>query len=165
MVRCISCRLTIGIIFVFTVVGVIAVFYFHVNRVSSGYCSKENRYPSDEERVRSAIEYVLRTFPPDNFLPVLVNGNVVIRPVPLKAGSSYRDVEDFMIRNPECCTITDSDPSVGRPQGLWLRWSGAFYDYVRVHYIVSYIEQGHAVIVPYTEYVPLDVCADVADLN
>jgi hypothetical protein len=62
----------------------------------SGFCFKELRYISDEEKIRIAIAYILKENR-ENVVPY--KDNSFLYP--------YKDVDDFLVSNPSCCQIWD----------------------------------------------------------
>lgn len=79
-----------------------------------GFCFKQMRFISDDEKIKIAIGYVLKQYEYDKV--IVDNGQVPKgeNDNPLEFGSSafplypipYRDEEEFISQNPNCCHIT-----------------------------------------------------------
>lgn len=110
----------------------------------NGYCHAEGRYLSDEERINSAVQYVLDRYPPTISKQIEVNDNGVVQKrdywyAPEKP-VMYKDINDFMLINPECCRIGMSAGESG-PANVLDRLTGYVSSYVIVRYKVRYLEE------------------------
>lgn len=128
----------------------------------SGYCFKENRYLTDEERIQSAIKNALASYPkitytydvlPKRGYEVLQDksrccgqgdmsrydksqGAVAIVPEQLIL---YRDIDEFFVINPDCCSFTRSG-LYGEEwdSSLWLKITGYSAGFTNVKFRVRY---------------------------
>lgn len=106
----------------------------------SGYCFKEKRYLSDQERIDRAVAYVLATYPPViDYLNEDASVEPTIERRPPKHPVYYRDAKEFFELNQGCCEVTmraregtDNKPSLSS------RVMGRTSCYVHVKYKVRY---------------------------
>jgi hypothetical protein len=103
-----------------------------------GYCKKENRYLTDEEKIDSAIEYILSGYP--GVVDILekqgedivrVDVNIPKKPI------YYNSIEEFKTINKDCCRLFDFGIN-GDQAGFITRANGGLSTYVRVRYKVRY---------------------------
>ena len=108
----------------------------------SGYCHAEGRYLSDDEKIRSAVQYVLNRYPPtiSKKIEKTIDGKVHVYDHwympenPIK----YKNVDEFLVLNPGCCELSMTMAEGLTP--LWIdRVSGIVSTYVLVLYKVRYL--------------------------
>lgn len=107
----------------------------------TGYCHAAGKFLTDDEKIRMAVADVLKTYPPAVIrTPVVTDGlQFTRRPAnPIY----YRDVDDFLRRNPNCCHVSLSDEGSEsyEPGYLW-RIVGATSGFVIVNYLVRYLDE------------------------
>ncbi len=110
----------------------------------NGYCHAEGRYLSDEEKINSAVQFVLDRYPPTISKQIEVNDNGVVQKrdywyAPEKP-VMYKDINDFKLINPECCRFSFRTGE-GRAPSVIDRITGYVSSYVIVSYKVRYIEE------------------------
>ncbi|MBN8923967.1 MAG: hypothetical protein J0I96_12875 [Rhodanobacter sp.] len=133
--------------------------------VYHGYCGETRGYPSDRERIRSVVRYVLDTYPPDPYILVDTNNGVRVTALGrLDKRSTYTNVDDFINRNTSCCKITEIDPETGGI-GFIRRLHGLAYNFVQVDYKVVFDLNGKKFTKLYRKYIPTDACGRVTHLN
>ncbi len=104
----------------------------------SGFCFKEMRYLSDEEKIRIAVAKVNKmggghySKPQEGFFKY-------IKVVP------YESIDAFFHENPDCCTIVpyagfEHVTGVAWPPTFWERFFGIYNSAVRIQYTRRYIE-------------------------
>jgi hypothetical protein len=109
-----------------------------------GYCEKEFRYLTDEEKIDSAIQYVLDIYPPVVDILEKQGEDIVRVDVNLpKKPIYYNSIEEFKSINKDCCRLSDSDRS-GYQGGLYTRASGGLSTYVHGIMGHSYGIRGHS---------------------
>ena len=91
----------------------------------SGFCFKEFRYLSDQEKINIAITSILES---NRDAVVLYEDNSFLYP--------YKDVDDFLISNPNCCEIVNN---IGTGNMDWLdRLLGHLTAYIYIEFIGVY---------------------------
>lgn len=126
--------LTIGVFFCIVLIG-----YMSLNYV--GFCFKERRFLSDEEKIAIGVRDVLAAYPPVIDLYEERNGEVV------EVGRSqpdrpihYKDVDSFFAENPDCCKVTRIMERSGYTVRLEHRLLGSANTFVEVKYKVKYMD-------------------------
>lgn len=111
-----------------------------------GYCEKEHRYLTDEEKINSAIQYILSGYP--SVVDILekqgedivrVDMNIPKKPI------YYNSIEEFKAINKDCCRLSDLDIN-GDQAGFITRARGGLSTYVRVRYKVRYLNSANELI-------------------
>lgn len=128
----------------------------------SGYCFKQGRYLSDEERIRHTVQVILESYPDITYaydkLPKLgyevlqdksrccgqgdmseydkSQGAVALNPEQLIL---YRDIDEFFAVNPDCCSFTRNGlyGELARAD-LWPRLTGYSAGFTNVKFRVRY---------------------------
>jgi hypothetical protein len=121
----------------------------------AGYCFEQSRFQSDNERMRSGVHGVLGHYSSIRFvhdeLPKrgvqIVTDKKSWRGTGLEKGVvltatrliPYRDMEEFFVVNPDCCSVTREGlyDEVGRPS-LWDKITGFSAGYVNIKFLVRY---------------------------
>jgi len=128
----------------------------------SGFCFTEWRFLSDEEKIRSAVGYVLIYSNPPQLKgyrpyakPDPVSGRLTLVPErPIR----YRDMDEFFAINENCCTIT-TRARKGYWPGFWSRLRGYFSCFVNVKYQVRFVvDDGRGMSLPHSTYVAISNC-------
>lgn len=101
LVKCLLKTLAVGF-------GLLAIFLVIVLGLNYfGYCFREHRFPSDEEKIKSVVQSIVTNELP--FRRPDVEGNAEYWVIEGKKEPvepiSYRDVEEFFALNPGCCEI------------------------------------------------------------
>jgi hypothetical protein len=129
----------------------------------TGFCFDQGRYLTDEERIRPIIQAVLDTYPRITYaydkLPI--SGYEVITdesrccgqgdmsrydkshggtPIDAKQLVPYRDIDDFLTTNPDCCSFTRIGlyGELGDIDSLWPKITGYSAGFVNVKFRVRY---------------------------
>ena len=128
-----------------------------------GYCWKEGRYLTEQEKIYRSILGILREYPPA-VIPVETyetnNGDVARKTIsieeikkkkwwgqtPPERPLAYNNVDDFLRNNPNCCQIRGDQnfhktSEFGVPS-LFDLVTDTESSYVRVRYWVRYIDDG-----------------------
>lgn len=96
----------------------------------NGFCLREGRWLSEEELIMNAMQYAYKHYPPSRITIPNHGRKRITKPI------VYNDFEDFVERNPDCCSLSD----VGR-KGLTVstlsRLSGSYARFVRVEFRVD----------------------------
>jgi hypothetical protein len=130
----------------------------------SGYCFKENRYLSNEEKINSAVLEVIATYPPvidheevyrDEKMGIQKLKRVRKKP---EFPIHYKNINEFFELNPDCCQVT-SEARKGYVPSFEERILGAKCGFVRLVYIVRYrsnddVEKSKKV----TDYIAISNC-------
>ncbi len=111
----------------------------------AGYCLDQNKFLSDEEKIRIAVGFV------QSHSSVVIerhegNQNIAesFKAVP------YKNFSDFMDKNPNCCAFKD-DPHRPRPDGIlpasinWGKFLGRSAANVFVNYKAQYVDKNGAI--------------------
>ena len=105
----------------------------------SGFCFKEMRYLSDEEKIRIAVAKVNKMGGWRHLKELGWPSNRYKKIIP------YESVDAFLQENPDCCTIVPyagfehvTDEPV--PPSFWERFFGIYNSAVRIQYTRRYIE-------------------------
>ena len=89
----------------------------------SGFCLPEGRFLTDQEIVDIGARSYFQRYPPPNYGTFVK----VVRPI------AYTSFEDFMSRNPDCCSVTQTGRDGGE-SSLFHRLMGRFAGFVRIEY-------------------------------
>ncbi len=66
----------------------------------SGFCLPKGRFLTDQEIIDIGARDYFQRYPPPNYAPKDGSYVEVVRPI------AYESFEDFMSRNPNCCSVT-----------------------------------------------------------
>lgn len=131
----------------------------------AGYCIKKGRVLSDEEKIRKAIEYVVKRYSKDSVSLRVKKGAEIAEVEQYRNAKPYKTVEDFLSRNPECCKIEKRDyGTVGLEEtwtpnptyGAWVM--GLDLDWIRLDFQVDYIDEGKTSSHSKAEILTVDNC-------
>lgn len=133
-------RKLISIIFIASTVIYSSYYVVHNAFLSyTGFCFKENRYLSAEEKLRATVENILTKYPP----AIIKKSN--------KIGWSnsapehpvyYKNTDEFFSINQNCCELIKiRNIDEGEPVFME-RLTGTVSGYARIDYQVRYIEDG-----------------------
>lgn len=138
-----SAKKALGIVILITGAALLAWPSYKGAMNYAGYCFKESRYLTDEEKIELAIRRAIAAGPPA--IPMskveIKNGKEVhstIREIP-KIYDRYDSVDQFRRLNPNCCVLTQTAPGGGGPD-LGIRLLGNFSTYVRMEYAFFYTD-------------------------
>lgn len=109
----------------------------------NGYCHAEGRYLSDEERINSAVQYVLASYPQSvSNVEVIVNDAFQRGPnwVKPKQTIKYKDVGEFLEINLNCCELSMALGVEAEPTSLLDRITGYISTFVIVRYKIRYLD-------------------------
>lgn len=96
------------LVFRVTIFLILAVILFAAGLSYSGFCFKEKRFLSDEEKINVAVADVLRSYPPNVPYENVVEGGErkkIRTNRPPKFPIPYRDIKEFFDLNPGCCKV------------------------------------------------------------
>jgi hypothetical protein len=132
----------------------------------SGFCFREWRYLSDEEKIRSAVGYILTRYPPhfDGYRPY-AEPSIARHFTPPRPENPirYRDAEEFFAVNGNCCEITARAREGYRPDFL-TRVFGRFSCFVKAKYQVRFVvDDGREMSLPHSTYVAISNCGHAWD--
>jgi hypothetical protein len=130
----------------------------------TGYCHAADKYLTDEEKIRVALGDLLKKYPP----------SVVRKPLRENVWSIsapenpiyYRDVDEFLSLNPDCCKFTP--PAVFRESDgrftLVERLTGVATNLIEVKYWVRYLDKGNTMrAIKTTGYLYITSCGTPGD--
>lgn len=128
----------------------------------SGFCFKEARYLSEEEKIRSAVEYVLQLYSPDRGAIKIIEENGKQKSVPAnpigQMKVKYKNTDEFFAKNTECCELTQraAEGYGGSP----IDWVvGYISTWVHVKYMAKYYDNHDAEYLKVDEaYVAVSSC-------
>lgn len=111
----------------------------------TGFCLKEGRFLTDEEKVQVAVSYVMTGYPPVLARTRATDEGGVWRNVVEYARPEdpiyYLDAAEFSRVNRDCCVVA-ARPGRAQAPLFWSRVRGRLSDFVRVSYRVRYLEPG-----------------------
>lgn len=121
-----------------------------------GYCDIKNRFLSDKEKIEIAIQDILVEHPIRlNDYEVREDGALIKRNKEVKEYSiPYKNVEEFLKKNPNCCDVRDNIDGEKIPFNLLL--SGKIHSFVRIRYKVYYATPPKETLI--TEYRAFSNC-------
>ena len=93
----------------------------------SGFCFAQGRYLTEQELIEIGARDEFRFYPPSHYPGFVAE---VAKPIP------YNSFEEFVSRNPNCCSLTRTGRKGGAPT-LIHRLLGHFATFVRVEYSVE----------------------------
>lgn len=127
------------------VVGVSALVVTYLALNYMGFCFKECRMLTEEEKISIAIDYVLGAYPPVIDLYKGGEGDLVSagRGLPDKP-IYYSSVAEFISVNKNCCRVTRNGRE-GYTTRLEHRLVGSSNAFVEVRYAVRYLDENKAV--------------------
>ncbi len=111
----------------------------------TGYCHAEGRYLSDEEKIKSAVQYIVNS----GSFSIKKQKNMTVNGVILEVDDWYRpenpvkfkDEKEFFDANPSCCSLHLNEGE-GISVNFMDRITGYLSSYVHMEYKVKYIEEG-----------------------
>jgi hypothetical protein len=121
----------------------------------SGFCWRQGRYLSNDERILLAVQEVIRLYPPT--IPRVVNGGAEIEFRRVESAIPYASVNDFLTSNPNCCDIRSTGLQ-GFPRGFWNSVAGRNAGYVHVRYLVRSRRDGDETRVHHEMAVAISNC-------
>ncbi|HNE26465.1 MAG TPA: hypothetical protein PLH12_04925 [Pseudomonadales bacterium] len=116
----------------------------------AGYCHAEGRFLSDQEKIYSAVKYVMPHSYPRTIKRqrnISING-VIGKSDYLyenKKPIKYKDEQDFLALNPDCCTLSMKIGEIGeieRP-AIIDRVTGYFSTYVTVRFKIRFLDENN----------------------
>jgi hypothetical protein len=125
--------------FLIVVTGLIGAVGMRQTRVYYGYCPSSGHTLSDQERIRSAVQYELHTF---RFLSPTYN-------------PAYESVDAFLKAFPDCCTVVDGAPEVSSPT-FYERVTGITYRIVAIRRQATADDEADKNL--RMRFVPMSVC-------
>jgi hypothetical protein len=140
----------IGVFILIVILSCIGYVGWKITPNLMGYCKKEMRYLTDEEKIDSAIKYVMKSYHPVVEIPKKHEDNDVrmdehkIHYELAKNPIYYNSIEEFKAINKDCCTLAEDDGS-GYRGGFYNRASGGLSTYVLVRYKVRYFDSDNEV--------------------
>lgn len=126
----------------------------------SGFCFEKFEYIDEEHLIDSAIDDVLRRYPP--VIPVYSKKNTDVVDIKVPESSySYKGMDEFKNINPKCCGFSLFGED-GKPIGFFDKIRCRKNMYIRVSYDVIYFDaSGDRVVTPAVDYVAMSACGDI----
>ena len=87
---------------------------------TNGYCHAQGKYLTDDEKIRVALVDLLSKYPPAVVLGKHHPDAKVLGYLSPQNPIHYRDVDDFLSLNPDCCIVgsTSGEPRVTNPEDI-----------------------------------------------
>ena len=109
----------------------------------TGYCHMEGKYLTDEEKVRASVADVLSHYPPSVVLRKHHPDAKIEGYLPPESPVYYRDVDEFLKLNPNCCVVSPISVSKGMESTaprFFERATGGVSSFVSMNYEVRYLD-------------------------
>lgn len=109
----------------------------------SGYCHAQGKYLTDNEKIRVAVADVLTNYPPSVILRKHHPDAAIEGYLPPENPIFYRDVDDFLRLNPDCCNISHISLYKGGESTVprfFERATGGVSSFFKVSYTVRYLD-------------------------
>jgi len=100
----------------------------------SGFCFKELRYISNDEKIRGAIANMNSDHRWDGYINALNRGGGYMKYIP------YDNIDAFLKENPNCCTVDHSGFADDGAPSFWERVFGSYNYSIKMKYIQKFIE-------------------------
>ena len=101
----------------------------------TGYCSSQNRYLSDSEKITIAVENINKT--PGKVFDLRNKSDQV--EFPLETYIPYKTTKEFLRKNINCCIVTDeADTDIIPSVPFWSKVTGLHTENVKVVYKAKY---------------------------
>jgi hypothetical protein len=125
-----------------------------------GFCFEKRLFLSDEEKISIAIRDTLSSYPPVVLEYVEKDGRLFRTGGHIPANPIYyKDVDEFISENPDCCKVTQKMERTGYPIRLEYRLLGRANTFVEIKYKVKYIDaNGIERSQMTTEYIAISNC-------
>lgn len=120
------------IVITFFVVSIFLIFVGFGNM--RGVCYIKLRPLNDDELIRAAVGYLLQNIKPGG-RRFAMQGEKIVEVPPLAPVFVYQGVDDFIKRNPYCCSVASINTELGHVPAVSTRILGDFSGYVRIEYI------------------------------
>ena len=127
-----------------------------------GVCYGKLRPLRDEERIRFAVNHLLQNIRPGG-RAFAMQGDRVVETQPPDPDFVYQGVDDFLRRNPACCSVVPVMGDLGHAPSAWSRLVGNFSGYVRIQYRDPSDPDVAQRNVIRTSYLAVTNCGDVWD--
>lgn len=136
---------------------------YRATRNYSGYCSSTGLRLSDEEKIELAIKQVIRKTSPGGELFIEVSGRAVSTGHRYNYDAlPYKNVDEFMSVNKNCCRVVEDWPEIGASPGLYARITGEFSGFVRIDFLRQKVKgDGSVMREKNRNYVALTNCGRV----
>ena len=99
-----------------------------------GVCYARLRPLDDEERIRAAVSHLLKNIRPGGRVFAMQGDRAIEVSSPV-SDSVYLGIDDFLARNPGCCSVMPVMGELGHAPGGCARLFGNFSGYVRIEYL------------------------------
>lgn len=99
-----------------------------------GMCYSQLRPLSNDELIRIAAEHVVHALQPGG-RAFKMQGENLVEIQSVEPDFHYKDADDFLRRNPGCCSVVPAMIEYGHTPSLATRLRGRFAGYVRINYI------------------------------
>lgn len=105
----------------------------------NGYCHAAGKYLTDEEKIRIALGDLLKKYPPSVILRKHHPDATVLGFLPPENPIYYRDVDEFVSLNPNCCKVRPTETyTEGATVTLAEKLTGTATSVIETNYLVRY---------------------------
>lgn len=134
---------------------------YQANLTYNGYCRTENKYLTDDEKIKAAVSTILKIYP-----PAVIRTQDGPHDWTLSAPKHpiyYRDLNEFFSVNSDCCEITKTRNSEEGIPTFMERLTGTVSAYMRINYEVRYVDSdGIQKSIPSSNHIPISNCGKPA---
>lgn len=100
----------------------------------NGVCVPRAEKLSDSSKIRIAVDQLLKVSVPADNVYAEENGRLVRLTAGQQPGRAYRNVNEFLAENPDCCIVEMTLPHLQHAPDMISRISGRFAGYVIIRY-------------------------------
>lgn len=126
----------------------------------AGYCHAVGKYLTDDEKIRVALVDLLKKYPPSVILRKHHPDATVLGYLPPENPIYYRDVDEFLALNPDCCKVNPTEKFMeGGTLTLVEKLTGTATSVIEANYLVRYRrEDGKEGSIKTTGYLHITSC-------
>jgi cbb3-type cytochrome oxidase subunit 3 len=146
--------LRILLVLAFSIFVIYCAYFAYMNH--KGYCFAQEKYLTDDEKIRVAIAHEIRRYPRTERY---TDSGLLVEYLPPQNLIPYRDVDEFLTINPNCCQLRKKRNSE-QPVLLFREWTtGAVTSFASIAYQDRFLdEESNSKIILRTAYPALSNC-------
>lgn len=152
----------------FASIGVLVLYIgIHAEMDLSGYCYKQRRFLTNQEKIEIAVKEIIRSYPPVVTANITINnGKSATRWFAPKNFIPYQSSDEFFKINKDCCEVTEHRKGdfwqKGEKLSLFEKLFGFTSSYIRIRYQVRYFDENGKLTINYVEpYIAISSCGKI----